>query len=163
MRKRQINRSLVTVYKHDHTGREVWHYVGEVLARGATWLQLEARFDRPDHALEFVVFQHGDRFIEWFYTDRGYNIFEVHAVDDDHLKGWYCNVTRPALISADAIHSDDLALDLWITPRGEAYLLDEDEFTALDLDAPTRAQALDALHELRTLVANCTPPFDAVP
>ncbi len=150
----------ITVYKLDHEGREVWHYDGEVLARDATWVQLEARFNRPDRDLGYAVFRLNDRFVEWFYTDRWYNIFEIHDVEDDHLKGWYCNITRPALLTEDAIRSDDLALDLWVHPTGETLTLDEDEFAALTLDDETRGHALDALQQLKQLVVSGDAPFN---
>lgn len=152
----------ITVHKLDHEGREVWQYSGEVLARGTTWVQLEARFNRPDRDLGYTVFRLNDRFIEWFYTDRWYNIFEIHDVDDDHLKGWYCNVTRPATVTDDSIHSDDLALDQWVDPSGKMLILDEDEFEALNIDVQTSLNARKALYELAKMVVNRVSPFDQI-
>ncbi len=152
----------ITVYKCDHEGHEVWHYSGDVLARGQTWVQLEARFNRPDRDLGYAIFRLNDRFVEWFYNDRWYNIFEIHAVEDDHLKGWYCNVTRPATLAPDTIRSDDLALDLWVSPSGELLTLDEDEFAALNLNMLTREHALQALDELRRMAVERIAPFDQI-
>ena len=153
----------ITVIKNDHTGREVWRYSGQVLARGATWVQLEARFDRPeDIHTPYHTFRRGDRFVEWFFSDRWYNIFEMHDADDDHLTGWYCNITRPARLENEAIYADDLALDLFVAPDGTITVLDEDEFAALPLDENTRAQACRALQELRAMIAARRPPFDAI-
>ncbi|OQY20658.1 MAG: hypothetical protein B6I35_10355 [Anaerolineaceae bacterium 4572_32.2] len=45
--------------------------------------------------LGYVALEPSDRWTECFYTDRWYNVFEIHAADDS-LKGWYCNITRPA-------------------------------------------------------------------
>jgi predicted RNA-binding protein associated with RNAse of E/G family len=154
----------ITVIKNDHCGREVWRYTGRVLARGTTWVQLEARFERAhDVITPYHIFRRGDRFVEWFFSDRWYNIFEMHDVDDDHLKGWYCNITRPALLAGDTIYADDLALDLFVAPDGTNTVLDEEEFAALSLDETTRAQAKRALQELQERVAARHPPFDAIP
>ncbi len=152
----------VTVYKRDHMGREVTHYHGVIIARGETWIQLEARFNRDDKHADYVTFRRGDRYIEWFYTDRMYNIFEIHDVDDDHLKGWYCNICHPAIITADSVCANDVALDLWVTPSGEMRLLDEDEFRDLPIDVETRARAGRALDELRRRVTQRQNPFDAI-
>src|ERR1051326_9143263 len=108
--------NAITVFKLDHESREVWRYSGTILAHGATWVQLEAFFNRDDKDAGYVVFRRGDRYIEWFYTDRMYNIFQIHDVDDDHLKGWYCNICNPAIIADHEIRCEDLALDVWVTP-----------------------------------------------
>ena len=151
----------ITVIKLDHSGKEVFRYVGQVLARGATWVQLEARFNRDAVPVGAgVVFLRGDRFVEWFYSDRWYNIFEVHGADDDRIKAWYCNVTRPAVLTADSVMAEDLALDLLVLPDGEMVVLDEDEFAALALSEQERTAALAALESLRRAVRNHTPPFD---
>ncbi|HRL14302.1 MAG TPA: DUF402 domain-containing protein [Aggregatilineales bacterium] len=152
----------ITVTKRDHHGAHVWHYTGTVMARGDSWVRLEARFGRRDVVTDYVTFRQGDRMIEWFFADRWYNIFELRDVDDDRLKGWYCNVTRPAEIRADAVAADDLALDVFITPEGAAQVLDEDEFAALELDAGEQARALAAVDALLRHVAAREAPFDQI-
>ncbi len=143
--------NTVTVYKLDHTGREVWQYPGRVLARDAGSIRLEGFYNREDTAVSYAVFKRGDRLIETFYTDRWYNVFAVYDRDDGVLKGWYCNVTRPATITDAAVSSDDLALDVWVSPQGEATVLDEDEFAALPLPPADRAAARAALTQLLAL------------
>ncbi|HVO42943.1 MAG TPA: DUF402 domain-containing protein [Aggregatilineales bacterium] len=154
---------MITVYKSDHTGREVIHYRGTVLERTATLIRLEARFEPPDRDAGYVLFRHGDRFVEWFYTDRWYSIFEIHDREDDHLKGWYCNISRPAIFGPDTIRADDLALDAWIDPAGRMLLLDEDDFATLPLDATTRQAARAAVDELAGRLTRRDPPFAAIP
>jgi protein associated with RNAse G/E len=113
--------------------------------------------------LGYTTFETGDHFVEWFYTDRWYNIMEVRGAGD-RLKGWYCNVTYPAEFQPDHISYRDLALDLWVAPDGATLTLDEDEFDADPaIDAHARAQALAALGRLRELVARRLAPFDALP
>lgn len=108
--------------------------------------------------LGFVVLEPDDWWTEYFYADRWYNIFEIHA-EDGRLKGWYCNVTRPARIDADEVAAEDLALDLWVTPGGEMRVLDEDEFAALPLADEERETAREALAELKAMVAQECSPF----
>ncbi len=141
----------ITVVKRDAMGKEVWHYTGTLLSRRDNKIVLEARFRPPDLPFMGTIFREGDRFVETYYTDRWYNIFEIHDRDDDRLKGWYCNIGRPAVLEAeDRLSYDDLALDLWISPEGFQTILDEDEFTALDLDKQTRRQARAAIEELKS-------------
>ncbi len=153
--------SAITVIKLDHAGVEKRRYSGCVLARGETWVQLEAPFTLPEVDVAGMVLRQGDRFVEWFYADRWYNIFEIHERDDDQLKGWYCNVCRPARLGDDEISAEDLALDLLVWPDGRQVVLDEDEFAALPLAETDRAAALTALYALRRMVARREPPFDA--
>jgi uncharacterized protein len=150
---------LVTIRKLDHAGRQVTSYPGQVLRRDDCAIVLRTRWSRAPLDLGFVVLEPGDRWTEFFYADRWYNIFEICA-SDGRLKGWYCNVTRPACISADEVVADDLALDLWVTPDGETQVLDEDEFAALRLTPAERESAQKALAELQAMVARKAAPFD---
>jgi hypothetical protein len=138
----------LSIIKNDHTGREVWRYEGVLLERHPNRVVLEARFNRDDMYLDYVVFRRGDRFVEQFYSDRWYNIFEIHDVSDDHVKGWYCNFARPARFADGVIESDDLALDLWVYPDGRHLTLDRDEFDALPITSEERRAVLAALDEL---------------
>jgi hypothetical protein len=148
----------LTVLKLDDRGREVWRYPAQMIARDASSVTLEAFFNRDDMDLGYVFFKRGDRFVETFYTDRWYNVFAVYDRDDGRLKGWYCNICRPAVMTAAAVSCDDLALDAWVAPDGAMTVLDEDEFAALDLDPGDRAQALEGMAALRALVAAAALP-----
>jgi len=145
--------------KLDHAGRQVIAYPGRVLRRDDRAIVLRTGWDRPPMDLGYVVLEPGDRWTEYFYTDRWYNIFEIRA-SDGRLKGWYCNVTRPACIGADEVAAEDLALDLWVAPDGETRVLDEDEFAALPLPPAEREAAQKALAELQAMVARKAAPFD---
>ena len=140
----------ITVVKRNATGKEVWHYRGTILKRDSNQIMLEARFRSPDLPFMGTVLRERDRFIETYYTDRWYNIFEIHDREDDHLKGWYCNITRPAILeSEDRLSYEDLALDLWVDPDGTQTVLDEDEFAELELDPQTESRARKAMVELK--------------
>lgn len=139
--------SQVTVYKYNTAGRLVWQWPAEVLRRDEQSITLEATFNRDDLELGYTTFRRGDRFVETYYNDRWYNVFAIHT-PDGRLKGWYCNVSRPARIEETAVHFDDLALDVWIDPDGMVTILDEDEFSALDLGPAERRQAQAALQDL---------------
>ncbi len=141
----------ITVHKLDALGRTVVSYSGRVLARAGSRVILEAFFDRGPVAVGPVTFNPGDRFVEHYYADRWYNLFEVYDASDGRFKCWYCNITRPARITGGSVAADDLALDLLIEPEGQGILLDRDEFDALALEQNERASALAALLELQNL------------
>ncbi|MCB9453769.1 MAG: DUF402 domain-containing protein [Anaerolineaceae bacterium] len=150
------------IQKNDYTGRLVFEYDGDVIEGGSYWVCLRAVFQRPDVDLGFVTFRSGDVFIEWFYTDRWYNIFQVQDGESARIKGWYCNITRPAELSDNLVRADDLALDVFVRPNGQVILLDEDEFNTLHLSTEERMAALRAVEMIRKAVTDREPPFDRI-
>lgn len=150
----------LTIRKLDHIGSQVTAYPGVVLQRDGQSIVLRTAWERDPMDLGFVVLEPGDRWTEYFYVDRWYNIFEIRT-SDGRLKGWYCNVTRPACITDDDVTAEDLALDLWVAPDGQMQVLDEDEFALLPLIPAERAAARRALAQLQAMVAQGVAPFDA--
>lgn len=148
------------VYKLNEQGDELLHYDCDVIARGETWVHLRTTFEYGDVDMGFVSLNVGDTFDEWFYSDRWYNVFRVQDGDTGRLKGWYCNVTRPAEITANSVRADDLALDVFVTPGYAVHVLDEDEFAALDLSAAERAAARRAVRQIKRAAAERAAPFD---
>ena len=149
---------LIKVLKCNPAGEVTLQYEGRVLRREANALTLEASFNRADMPFMNVVLKRGDRFVETFYADRWYNVFAIYDREDGMLKGWYCNIAKPAVIEADSVSYVDLALDLWVAPDGTQTVLDEDEFEALQLDAVTRDSAYAALKELQQELKIRRPP-----
>jgi len=145
---------FVDVIKLNTAGQKTWRYRGSLLQVSSSQVVLEAFFDREDMNLHGLVLARGDRFIETYFTDRWYNIFEIHSRDDDTIRGWYCNITRPAKIEDGQISYVDLALDLLVFPDGSQQVLDEDEFERLNISPEVRSQALEAMRELRDQFMN---------
>ena len=139
----------LTVIKRNLQGQETWRYRGQLLHQHANRVTLVAYFDREDADLHGMPLCKGDRFIETYYTDRWYNVFEIRAHDDNHLRGWYCNIALPASITGDVISYIDLALDLLVFPDGRQMVLDFEEFTALDISEAQRLCAMAALEQLQ--------------
>jgi len=137
-------------------------YEGELLECSATHRLIHARWMRDVLDVGYVLFEPGDHLYEYFYTDRWYNVYQMYAVDGQ-LKGWYCNITRPARFDTCSIESEDLELDVFVSPDRQTILvLDEDEFAMrkLDIHDPIAYQAaLSALDEVQTLVNQGVSPF----
>jgi len=147
----------IKVQKKNLRGEVTVEYEGDVLRRDENSVKLEALFVREDKPFMDVVFKKGDRFVEYYYADRWYNIFTIHDRDDGKVKGWYCNIGKPAEIEDDVVSYVDLALDLWVSANGKLTMLDEDEFEELGLDAELRAAALKGLEELKELFYEVPP------
>jgi hypothetical protein len=148
----------IKVQKKNPTGEVTYEYEGVLLSRDETSVKLEALFDRADMPFVDVVFQMGDRFVEYYYTDRWYNIFVVYDGTNGRIKGWYCNIGKPAVIEDGLVSYVDLALDLWVSANGKQTVLDEDEFEELKLSEELRTGALNGLEELKQLFLKEKPP-----
>ncbi len=153
--------SPITIIKQDPAGNETWRYTGEVVERDDKQITIEAYFDRDDMLFHGMWLCKGDRFLESYYTDRWYNIFEIHDRTDDRLKGWYCNISTPAVIESHFISYKDLSLDLLVFPDGRQLVLDEDEFIELEISSEIQKEARAALEELREIFRKMIPPSNA--
>ena len=149
----------VTVRKLDASGALIFQYTGKILRQTKNSVVLEAIFDMEEQEFHGLVFRAGDRFVETHYRDRWYNVLAIHDVDTGELKGWYCNVTRPAQIQDATLSAEDLALDLVVRPDGSWFVLDEAEFAELDLASEDRENAEAALLELQRFAAALDGPF----
>lgn len=148
----------IKVQKKNPEGEVKHEYEGVILQRDERSIILEALFDRADMPFMDVVFKKGDRFVEYYYSDRWYNIFVIHDRDNEKVKGWYCNIGLPAVFENGLVSYVDLALDLWVSLSGEQTVLDEDEFESLQLSDEWRNGALNGLKELKNLFLNDKPP-----
>ncbi|MGH2619963.1 MAG: DUF402 domain-containing protein [Anaerolineales bacterium] len=151
----------MTVVKLDHRAEEKWRYQGRVLAREPSRITIEAIYDQADDDFHGLSLRKGDRFLEQHYADHWYNVFAVFDGTSGELKGWYCNITRPARIDGDQVSAEDLALDLIVRPDGSWTVLDEPEFEAQGLSGSDRANALAALAELKQLAQASEGPFQS--
>jgi predicted RNA-binding protein associated with RNAse of E/G family len=152
-------RHSVKVQKKNPEGKVTYEYEGVLQNRDENSITLEALFDREDMPFMDVVLKKGDRFVEYYYTDRWYNIFAVYDRDDGKLKGWYCNIGKPVVIENGTVSYIDLALDLWVSTSGEQTVLDQDEFEKLNLKEELKMGALNGLDELKLLFKNNKPPM----
>ena len=79
-------------------------------------LAIEARFTRDARDLGYVVLEPNDLFVEFYYYEHWFNIFQIFSAGGT-LKGWYCNIGRPPAVEPGEIHYVDLALDLFVYPE----------------------------------------------
>jgi len=139
------------IIKQNSQGQEVWRYAGEVIRATPDSVLVKAEFNRDDFVFEGILLKKGDPFIEAYYSQRWYNIFEMIDRDSGLTKGWYCNVTRPTVMQGQEVSYIDLALDVLVYPDGRVRVLDEDEYEHLVLSAEDHAKARQALEELKGL------------
>jgi hypothetical protein len=131
-------------------------YEAELLQQNDTCVLLLATWNAGRVDLGYLSFEDGDQLYEYFYSDRWYNIYDVRDAAGER-KGWYCNLTRPARFERDAVESEDLEIDVFVSADRRTILtLDEDEYQSRGLQhsEPASHQAvLAALAELQDLAA----------
>ena len=151
---------IITVVKLDYSGRETYRYTGKLLDQTEHAVILEAFFDRDDTPVEELILQRNGLFVEYYFNDRWYNIFEIHDSASDRIKGWYCNIGYPAEFRDGLVSYRDLALDLLVYADGRQVILDQGEFEALPLTNDVESSARNALVDLQGLFADLTKGID---
>ncbi|MEV6484548.1 DUF402 domain-containing protein [Streptomyces sp. NPDC051576] len=136
-------------------GRTKIRYTAELLSDDGTRLAVRAPWAGEGvRDFGFVRFERGDVFTEYYWRDRWYSVKQVRSGTGE-LKGWYCDITRPATFSGTELVVEDLDLDLWRSADGlDVRRLDEDEFEESGLaesDPAAAAAAVAALDELEGL------------
>jgi hypothetical protein len=150
---------VMKILKKNLADEVAWQYEGVELSRDKNSITIEAFFNRDDMPFQEIVLKRNDRFVETFYTDKWYNIFEIYDRDDGKLKGWYCNITKPAVIKDAHVSYVDLALDLWVSADGKRKVLDEDELETLGLDEETKKRVFSSLRDLEQYFESKNPPL----
>jgi protein associated with RNAse G/E len=144
-----MNAQTITIFKQNHLGEPIFSWKGELLTETPTSRLVSARFSGADAVpVDNVTFQKGDLMLEQYYTDRWYNLFEIHHGSSNQVKCWYINLCLPAQFGAETIIWQDLALDLVVYPNGEYGLLDEDEFEDLRLEPDLKTHCLETVQEI---------------
>ncbi|MFD4941213.1 DUF402 domain-containing protein [Streptomyces sp. NPDC058239] len=136
-------------------GRTKIRYPADVVRDDGTRVTVRAPWAAPGvRDFGFVRFEPGDVFTEHYWRDRWFAVKEVRTGAGE-LKGWYCDITRPAVLRDAELLVEDLDLDLWVSADGSSVLrLDEDEFEESGLagrDPAAADAARRALDELEHL------------
>ncbi|MEU4928849.1 DUF402 domain-containing protein [Streptomyces yokosukanensis] len=136
-------------------GRTKIRYPAELLQDDGTRIAVRAPWAGAGvRDFGFVRFEPSDLFTEYYWRDRWYSVKEVRGIDGT-VKGWYCDIARPAVRSGAELVVEDLDLDLWRSADGtDVRRLDEDEFAESGLaetDPEAASAALAALAELEGL------------
>jgi protein associated with RNAse G/E len=156
--------AALTINLHKPHKGQLISFQAQLVRSEPGYALVRAPWGRAPLELGYVTFETSDQFFEHYYADRWYAVFELRSADG-MLKGWYCNVARPAVITATSIESEDLDLDLFVSPdRQTRRRLDVEEFEQRNLlhsDPTAYTAAYAALAELEQLASTGAAPFDA--
>ncbi|BBM82318.1 DUF402 domain-containing protein [Candidatus Uabimicrobium amorphum] len=148
----------LTVHKCDYQGNDVFAYPATILRHNEEKMVVRANFtSHKDYNIAGLELKNGDKCLEVFYFHRWFNIFEVYAGESDQIRGWYCNITKPAIYKENHLYYYDLALDVISFSDGRQVIVDEDQFMELPLDDETRQKAKNELQDLCQLLKKEVP------
>ena len=147
----ESNMKSITIVKQNYLGKDVWKYTGTLLEKQDAMIRIEAFFDREDTPVDKLILRRGDKFIETYFLQKWYNIYQIQDRENGSLKAWYCNVSFPPVFSKNTLKYRDLELDLLVYPSGRQITLDKREFDALPLSNQERSSAVQALKDLQNL------------
>lgn len=157
-----MGNELILVHKLAYDGRETWRWSGKLVERGEKATVIDAVFNGPQRDLGYMKLQNTDQYHEFYYAGRWFNIFQVFGADG-LMKGWYCNICKPADFADNEISFVDMVLDVFVYPDGRSLVLDEEEFQekAKTVYSPEdAARAKSAVAELLAMVEQHQHPFD---
>ncbi|HEU5349308.1 MAG TPA: DUF402 domain-containing protein [Ktedonobacterales bacterium] len=143
---------MITVVKLNTQHHVKLSYQAEVIEQRPQGLILSSVWTKPARDLGCTHFELGDRFTEYYYTDRWFDIQEVTSADG-RRKGWYCDIAEPVVIEDGQVRLVDLELDMWVSAEGAPLVLDEDEFEAAPLSEAQRRAARQGLQALLQMLA----------
>lgn len=157
----------VTIRAHKYDGVEYRRWQVHFVAPLPGGVVLDAVFN------SFVEgrtpFFAGDRAVEYFYADRGYNVIAGYA-PDGALRACYCNICTPSAFTVTAdgpeVHFIDLDLDVLVWSDGSCVVTDEDDFAENSVrygyPPATQEAAREAVAALLAAVRERRAPFDQI-
>jgi uncharacterized protein len=154
----------VTISKLGHDRRTIFAWQAEIIERTDECLLVLAPWAarKEPMFLGYTVFEYGDSFLERYYFDRWFSIWEVRSHRNGRTKGWYCNICQPVELDGDQLRFVDMELDVFLYPDGRFVILDEDELASAALTEADREAARAGLADCMDLILNRKPPFDRI-
>jgi len=155
--------AAITVYARKYDGSVHREWKAQSSERRGTLVVLDAVFDSEIRHPLLGTIAAGTRSIEYYWTDRWYNIFRFIEADG-RLRNYYCNINTPAQLDGYTLTFTDLDIDVLVAPDFSVSVLDEDEFAlhSVEFNYPVelQRQARTALAELLALITRRGFPFD---
>jgi Protein of unknown function (DUF402) len=153
---------MITVVKLSTQHQVKLCYQAEIIEQRPHGVILSSVWTQPARDLGCTHFEPGDRFREYYYTDRWFNIQEVVSAKG-RRKGWYCDIAEPVVIENNQMRLVDLELDVWVSAEGKPHLLDEDEFETSSLSEAQRHAARQGVQALLEMLEAHEDAFADLP
>jgi len=156
------NSDLITVvsYKYDGSIARTWPATIRVI--NGSLIIVHGTFSNTIEHPFLGKIAAGTSSLEYFWTDRLYNIFEL-SEPSGRFRGFYCNLALPAQFDGTTLSYVDLDIDIAVAPDSSIRILDEDEFDEntmhLSYPADLAACVRSSVKDLRKLILERQFPF----
>ncbi len=147
--------------KFDGSLQRSWQ--AELLERADSLLTLVGVFEEQvEHSLLGVI-RRGTVSYEFYWLNRGYNIFRFHE-PEGNLRNFYCNLTLPPVFESNVMDYVDLDVDVVVWKDFSHQILDLDEFETnaeiFGYPETLRTEVSRNLKEIVTLIEQKSFPFN---
>ena len=120
--------------------------------------------DEVSHPLLGVI-RRGTVSYEFYWLDRGYNVFRFHE-PEGALRNFYCNLNLPPVCADGVLDYVDLDVDVLVNADFSYQVLDLDEFAEhsklFDYPQQIHSSVAENLRELLNLIERRLFPFNYV-
>lgn len=152
---------IVRVLKYDGTEYRRWN--ARFIRREASLIVLDAQFEEEVVHESLGTIPCGTRTIEYYWTDRWYNVFQF--LDDERkTRLFYCNVNTPPCLEDRTLTYVDLDIDVLVQPDLTYEILDLDDFEnhsrQFSYPEDLKRQAHNAMRDIVSLIENARFPFE---
>ncbi|MCY7375300.1 MAG: DUF402 domain-containing protein [Pyrinomonadaceae bacterium] len=147
--------------KFDGTIHRTWN--AELLEQTDSLLTFVGEFEKEVEHSHLGVIRHGTISYEFYWLERGYNVFRFHEPEGG-LRNFYCNLNLPPKFENGVLDYVDLDVDVLVWKDFSHQILDLDEFeqnAEIFGYSPTLRSEVDKnLKELLSLMTEKSFPFD---
>jgi uncharacterized protein len=160
-----LSAPLITVRACKYDGTEHRRWSARLARHDSSLIELDARFEEEIQHPLLGTISPGTTSIEYYWTDRWYNVFRFLEPAGDRLRNYYCNVNLPPDFDGRVLSYVDLDIDILVAPDLSYKIVDEDEFelnaARFRYSTEIRRRAEEALSQLVALIEARQFPFDA--
>ena len=116
-----------TIQAKKFNGRIYRSWKAEKRIRNKDFIKLEGIFTKDVNHLELGLIRAGTVSVEYFWLNKGYNIF-VFFNSDKTFRNFYCNLTSYPKLDKRVLSYIDFDIDVIVNDRFEFKILDFDQF-----------------------------------
>jgi protein associated with RNAse G/E len=158
-----VQKSNITINSRKYDGNIHRSWKAELLEIKDSLLIFVGEFEKEITHEHLGVIRRGTVSYEFYWLDRGYNVFRFHEPEGD-LRNYYCNLNLPPTFENNVLNYVDLDVDVLVWADFSHCILDLDEFRdnaeIFDYPPKLRQNVARDLSKLIRLIENRSFPFD---
>lgn len=157
----ETNLYTINSKKFDNKIHKQWS--AKLIERKNNLLVFYGEFEKEVKHQQLGVIRRNTKSFEFYWLDRGYNVFRFHEPEGD-LRNFYCNLNLPPRFENNVLDYVDLDLDVLVWKDFSYEILDMDEFEKnskkFNYSNSLKAEVEKNLKELLSLIELKSFPFD---